>query len=137
MSWSAEKTLCFLVVSLLFFQTKSQVLSNTRANEGTLKHLVHLKVFFRAFENEEEVSYDSIMASGSLIKPNWILTAAHNIEDHEETENGIKTEYYFHKVKVKAGTKDWKNYDKETTQKRTIRKENIIIHERRPIYFFL
>jgi len=137
MSLSVEKTLCFLVIFLLFFQTKSQVLSNTRANEGTLKHLVHLRVKWKILVNENEEKYGSIMASGSLVKLNWILTAAHNVADRIEYVDGKTTHYLFHKIIVKAGTKDWNDYDEETTQIRTIRRsrKDIVVHELyNPIY---
>jgi len=129
MFWSVKKTLCFLVISLLFFQTKSQVISKSKANEGTLKHLVSLKVFWKSLDEEKREQIALFRLQGSLIKPNWILTAAHNVADHNETVNSITTEYFFYKVEVLAGTKDWKNFSNETTQQRTVYKKGRIVHK--------
>ena len=126
MSWSVEKTLCFLVICLLFFQTKSQVISKTKAEEGTLKHLVHLTVYTTFLNQDKDEQFSSVGVSGSLIKLNWILTAAHNVADHDVTVNGITRRHFFFQVNVLAGSK---NSKKETPQQCTIYESDIIIHE--------
>ena len=126
MSCSVEKTLCFLVICLLFFQTKSQVISKTKAKEGTLKHLVHLTVYTTFLNQDKDEQFSSVGVSGSLIKLNWILTAAHNVADHDVTVNGITRRHFFFQVNVLAGSK---NSKKETPQQCTIYESDIIIHE--------
>jgi len=126
MSCSVEKTLCFLVICLLFFQTKSQVISKTKAEEGTLKHLVHLTVYTTFLNQDKDEQFSSVGVSGSLIKLNWILTAAHNVEDDDVTVNGITRRHFFFQVNVLAGSK---NSKKETPQQCTIYESDIIIHE--------
>merc|ERR1712200_85436 len=126
MSWSVEKTLCFLVIFLLFFQAISQVLSELKAKEHTLKHLVKIEFFFE----ESFFQAWSKRASGSLIKLNWILTAAHNVADFNETVGRTTTQYYFYKVDVLAGTKDCNadTFFNAKTQRRTIYKNDVIVH---------
>ena len=131
MSWSVEQTLCVFVISLLFFQAKSQVISDTKAKVGTLKHLVHLEVFLECVNEDNEKMTGYYSASGSLIKLNWILTAAHNVEDNNvTTDNGFIRRYFVYKVEVVAGTKDWKKLSNETTQQRTVYKKNISVHKK-------
>merc|ERR1712200_378775 len=77
-------------------------------------------------ENEELTGHTRV--SGSLVKLNWILTAAHNVADYNETVDGTTTHYFFYKVDVLAGTKNWKVHSSATTQQRTVYREGRIVH---------
>ena len=59
---------------------------------------------------------------------NWILTAAYNVADYNETVGRTTTQYNFYKVDVLAGTKDW-NVNNAKTQRRTVYKNDIIVHQ--------
>ena len=101
-----EKALCFLVIFLLLFQTESQVISNARAQDGTLKCLVQLKVL-KSFLNGAERKETPARGAGAIIKLNWILTAAHMVKSKNKKVDGIQRSHTVEKVAVKAGTKDW------------------------------
>jgi len=132
MSSSAPKLFFFLAIGLLFFRAKSQVISKSKAEHGTLNHLVHLSLYHFYFS----VSGAGIIPSegaGTIVKLNWVLTAAHNVANYNETVNGTTTLYRFKAVKILAGTKDV-NDESARAQRRTSKmydgdRKSIIIHE--------
>lgn len=133
MSSGAPKILCFLAIGLLFLRAKSQVISKSKAEHGTLSHLVHLSLYHAHF-SESGAGMRRSEGAGTIVKLNWVLTAAHNVADVNETVDGATTLHRFHAVKILAGTKAV-NDESARAQRRTFKKmygddgKSIVIHE--------
>ena len=67
--------------------------------------------------------------AGTIIKPNWVLTAAHMAKNENKKVDGIGRSHTVEKVTVKAGAKDWFD-SSDKTQIRVIEKKDngVFIH---------
>jgi len=130
MSMSMKPKFYFLLIFVLFIETKSQMLEAKKAVSGKLKHLVFLKVEFGC--DTRQGTWPQYGA-GTIINMKWVLTAAHVVEDYSEIERGNTIEYFRKKVRLTAGTKDLR--DANLRQRRLIERDNVYVHkdyERQP-----
>ena len=122
--------LLFYALFLYFTRASSQVISEQRAAEGTLKHLVRLKVYMK-YPIREEKRYELKVTrgAGALVKLNWVLTCAHIVAPWNETRrDGGTREHTFHWVEVLAGTKDY-NDKSEKAQRIGAGENSVFVHE--------
>jgi len=126
---NTKNTFCFVIICLLSHTAKSQVLNGTNAEERTLKHLVYIHAHF-SYNVEGIERQTSTQGAGTIVKYNWVLTAAHVVADFSKVVNGIGRHCTYEKMKLVAGVKDI-NDDGENSQVLEISKSNsyIVIHE--------
>lgn len=75
-------------------QADSRIVGGTDAKPGSWPSQVFLK-------NKNENHYDGLFCGGSLIKPDWIITAAHCVDDENTDSFDVVTDVY--NLKTDAG----------------------------------
>ena len=80
-----------------------------------------LKSFLNGAERKETPS----RGAGTIIKLNWVLTAAHMVKNKNKKVDEIQRSHTVEKVTVKAGTKDWFDSSNKT-QIRVIEKKIMV-----------
>jgi len=132
-------TFYFLLVFVLFMETKSQVLNAEKAELGELKHLVYLQSQFNYYKGHGIVKSEKYKGAGTIINMNWVLTAAHVVADFNETvdedetdnfsenKNLATTSYFRKKVRIIAGVK---NYKDAMGQKRVVKRNDVYVHRK-------
>ena len=126
MSGSIKTIIYFLVAFMFYVKTNSQLLQGTEAVRGELKHLVYINTHF-LYRKENGFWIDGKIGAGTVINMNWVLTAAHVVEDHDKVENGRFTSYTRREVHLTAGTKDIRNED--DAQKLVIGRNDVYVHK--------
>jgi len=108
MSWSTKITISFAVFLLFLFKANSQVLKGTPAREGTLKHLVDIKVAVKCVDGKF-THRENIQGAGTVVTYNWVLTAAHVVKDGVEKINEAEMFCSREQIDITAGVKDIRN----------------------------
>jgi len=101
-----KRTFYLVVIFVYFLKTKSQVLNNApKADRDELKFLVFLQSHYSYRNTNDQQKGYVKRGAGTIIKLNWVLTAAHVVQDYNKTVDGVTTQYSLAWVELIAGNK--------------------------------
>ena len=107
-----KRTFYLVVIFVYFLKTKSQVLNKAElADRDELKFLVFLKTYYSFSNSNNPHGIIDHRGAGTIIRLNWVLTAAHVVEDYDKTVRGVTTRYSLAWIELVAGTKHINSLD--------------------------
>jgi len=126
-----KRTFYLVVIFVYFLKTKSQVLNNApKADRDELKFLVFLQSHYSYRNTNDQQKGYVKRGAGTIIKLNWVLTAAHVVEDYNKTVDGVTTQYSLVRVKLIAGNKNITSVDGK--QQIMVHRGDVYVHPNYP-----
>jgi len=125
-----KTTFYFLLILVIIWKTKSQVLESDPIGRNQLNSLAHLTMKFHKGKLKPQSKY--FTCTGVIVHLKFILTAAHCVADYNESKPGVETiKYYFQQVTIRVGTKDVSDHPRfnNNMEVREINRLHVIPHK--------